>query len=100
MKQTLLGNKLAAVFFAAALALTLTSFNEASANSCEAACNKYLSCVVAAHGGSASAKQKATLKGGCMKTCGKNKAKTIACYTQAKNSCTVLWNCIQKNYKK
>lgn len=95
----MIGNKFSAVFFAAALAFTLAGFTEASANSCEAACNKFADCVAAQHGG-ASAKQKATLKGGCMKTCAKNKAETIACYNKAKDSCTVLWNCVQKNYKK
>lgn len=99
MKEKFLGNKLAAVFFAAALALSLTSFTEASANSCDAACNKFATCVSAQHGG-ASAKQMATLKGGCMKTCKQNKAKTIACYKKAQNSCTTLWSCIQANYKK
>lgn len=69
------------------------------ANTCEAACNKFADCVSVQHGG-ASSKQRATLKGGCMKTCQQNKAKTIACYNKAQNSCQSLWNCVQANYKR
>ncbi len=99
MKQKLYGNKLAAIFFAAALALSLTGLTEARANTCEAACNKYVACVVAMHA-NASAKQKQTLTQGCMQTCGKNKEKTIACYTSAKDSCSALHSCIMANSKK
>lgn len=93
------GKKLAAVFFAATLAFALAGTGEINANSCDAACSKFADCVSAQHGG-ASAKQRATLKGGCMKTCKKNKAKTIACYNRAQNSCSSLWNCVQANYKR
>lgn len=68
------------------------------ANNCETVCEKYTDCVVKLHGGKANPRQLRKLKGGCMKSCKKNKAKMIQCYNQSNNNCANLMNCIKKLY--
>lgn len=72
-----------------------------SANSCDAACNQYVTCTGEIFGRAPTPKEKKTLKAGCMKTCKKkiNTDKIIACYTKSTNSCTSYMACIKKNYK-
>ena len=72
---------------------------------CRQACLLYRTCVVD-HGKKQSPPRTPTkaefekLYAGCMKTCGLHKAKVLACYNQAKNSCPAYGVCIQRSYKK
>ncbi len=71
---------------------------------CKQACTLYRSCVVEA--GKRQTPPRTPTKQefeklylGCMKTCGQQKAKVLACYRQSKNSCAAYGACIRRSYK-
>ncbi len=78
-----------------------------AADDCQAACNLYTECVEFMNGRTATADEKKTLTGGCMKTCNLNKHKAgiMMCYKESKgkekaNACKTYAQCILKNSKK
>ncbi len=90
---------------AVSLALGAVQVMAQPAASCEAACAKYRECAVEIwqkNKKTPTEDQKKTLYGGCMKTCGKNKPQTLACYKQAVSSktdaCMTYWSCVQSAY--
>jgi Cys-rich protein (TIGR04453 family) len=68
---------------------------------CEAACNKYYSCVVATNPG-ATEDQKQLIKKGCELNCNKTKyyASIASCYDKSGGTCQSYWSCITSAMKK
>lgn len=68
---------------------------------CEAACNKYYTCVVNQNP-NATEENKEMLRKGCNLNCNKTKYyKSIeSCYDKSQGSCQVYWNCITKALQK
>jgi Cys-rich protein (TIGR04453 family) len=74
---------------------------------CQSACKLYTDCAEVITNRSATAKEKETLTGGCMKTCSakKHQKGILMCYKESKSkpkteACNVYSQCITKNSKK
>lgn len=71
-----------------------------AADSCETACNVYVECSAQIGGRQPSAKERETLKAGCMNTCNKKATQKniLTCYDKGylnnNNSCQEYWQCI------
>ena len=87
--------------------LLALGFSQAIAQpaTCEAACAKYRECAVdiwKKNNKVPTAEQSKTMYGGCMRTCGKFKEKTLVCYKQTLSAkgdaCMTYWSCVQSAY--
>jgi Cys-rich protein (TIGR04453 family) len=78
-----------------------------AADECKSACSLYTECTEFVAKRTATAKEKETLNGGCMKTCNNKKHQTgiLMCYKESKDkpkaeACQIYSSCIIKNSKK